>query len=123
MLDELGLTQRNDQGIRLLPDGRPMTIIVETAGEDAQQVDILELITDTWHKAGIKLLTKPLQRELFRNRIYSGTTLVSVWGGLENGLSTADMSPRELAPTAQDQLQWPKWGQFYETSGDRKSVV
>ena len=123
LLDELGLTQRNDRGIRLLPDGRPMTIIVETAGEDAQQVDILELITDTWHKAGIKLLTKPLQRELFRNRIYSGTTLVSVWGGLENGLSTADMSPRELAPTAQDQLQWPKWGQFYETSGDAGEPV
>lgn len=123
LLDELGLTQRNDQGIRLLPDGRPMTIIVETAGEDAQQVDILELITDTWHKAGIKLLTKPLQRELFRNRIYSGTTLVSVWGGLENGLATADMSPRELAPTARDQLQWPKWGQFYETSGDAGEPV
>ncbi|MEE9595530.1 MAG: ABC transporter substrate-binding protein, partial [Acidiferrobacterales bacterium] len=74
LLDELGLTQRNDQGIRLLPDSRPMVVIVETAGEDEQQIDILELITDTWHKAGIKLFTKPLQRELFRNRIYSGTT-------------------------------------------------
>jgi peptide/nickel transport system substrate-binding protein len=118
LLDELGLTQRNNQGIRLLPDGRTMTVIVETAGEDGQQIDILELIADTWLKVGIKLLNKPLQRELFRKRIYSGKTLVSVWGGLENGLSTPDMSPRELAPTAQDQLQWPKWGQFYETSGE-----
>ncbi|MFQ6023839.1 MAG: ABC transporter substrate-binding protein [Acidiferrobacterales bacterium] len=117
LLDELGLTQRNHQGIRLLPDGRPMNIIVETAGEDEQQIDILELIADTWLQAGIKLFNKPLQREVFRNRIYSGKTLVSVWGGLENGLPTADMSPRELAPTAQDQLQWPKWGQFYETGG------
>ena len=31
--------------------------------------------------------------------------------GLENGLPTASMSPRELAPTSQLQYQWPKWGQ------------
>ena len=42
---------------------------------------------------------------------------MSVWSGLENGLPTADTSPEELAPTSQLQLQWPKWGQYYETSG------
>jgi peptide/nickel transport system substrate-binding protein len=117
LLDEIGLTKRNDKGIRLLPDGRPLEIIVETAGESTEQVDVLELVASTWKKAGIKLFSKPLQREVFRNRIYSGKTVVSVWGGLENGLPTPDMSPGELAPTQQDQLQWPKWGQFYETNG------
>jgi peptide/nickel transport system substrate-binding protein len=117
LLDEIGLTQRDRQGIRLLPDGRPMTIIVETAGEDTEQTDVLELIHDTWLKAGIKLFSKPLQREVFRNRIFAGSTLISVWGGLENGLPTADMSPDALAPTNQQQLQWPKWGQFMETGG------
>ncbi|MPY71150.1 MAG: ABC transporter substrate-binding protein, partial [Alphaproteobacteria bacterium] len=34
LLDEIGLTKRNEDGIRLLPDGRPMKIVVETAGED-----------------------------------------------------------------------------------------
>jgi peptide/nickel transport system substrate-binding protein len=117
LLDELGLTQRGARGIRLLPDGRPMRIIVETAGEDTEQTDVLELIHDTWLKAGIKLFSKPLQREVFRNRIFAGSTLISVWGGLENGLPTADMSPEALAPTNQQQLQWPKWGQFFETGG------
>ena len=42
---------------------------------------------------------------------------MSVWSGLENGIPTADMSPEELAPTSQQQLQWPKWGQYYETGG------
>ena len=27
------------------------------------------------------------------------------------------MTPWEFAPTSQQQLQWPKWGQFYETKG------
>ncbi|NIM74280.1 MAG: ABC transporter substrate-binding protein [Gammaproteobacteria bacterium] len=117
LLDEIGLSKRDDKGIRLLPDGRPLEIIVETAGESTEQVDVLELVSSTWRKAGIKLFSKPLQREVFRNRIYSGATLMSVWGGLENGLPTPDMSPAPLAPTRQDQYQWPKWGQYYETNG------
>lgn len=42
---------------------------------------------------------------------------MAVWSGIENGIPTAGMSPGELAPSAQQQLQWPKWGKFYETSG------
>jgi peptide/nickel transport system substrate-binding protein len=55
---------------------------------------------------------------VLRNRIFSGDALMTVWFGLENGVPTADLSPREFAPTSQyDQPQWPKWGQHYETKG------
>ena len=27
------------------------------------------------------------------------------------------MSPWEFAPTSQQELEWPKWGQYYETKG------
>jgi peptide/nickel transport system substrate-binding protein len=117
LLDAIGLTERDARGIRLLPDGRPVEIIVETAGEDTEQTDVLQLIESTWREVGVKLFSKPLQREVFRNRIFSGKTLMSIWGGLENGLPTADMSPEELAPTSQQQLQWPMWGQHRETRG------
>ena len=117
LLDEMGLTEWDDDEARLLPDGRPIHIIVETAGEDTEQTDVLELIRDDWAKIGVKLFTKPSQREVFRNRIFSGETQMSIWFGLENGLPTADMSPEELAPTSQLQLQWPKWGQYRETKG------
>ena len=117
LLDEMGLVRRNDDGIRRMPDGRPLEIIVETAGEDTERTDVLELVGWTWKEAGIKLFSKPLQREVFRNRIVSGQTVVSVWSGLENGLPLPDMSPRELAPTSRDQYQWPRWGEHYETGG------
>ena len=114
----MGLAGRDpDTGLRRLPDGRPLVIVVETAGETSEQADILELVHDTWLKAGIKLYTKPLQRETFRNRIFAGETLISVWGGLENGTPGPDTSPAELAPTSQQQLQWPKWGQYYQNRG------
>src|SRR5918996_3083330 len=117
LLDEIGLTERSNDGLRLLPDGRPMEIIVETAGEETEQADILELVGESWLKLGIKIHTKPSQREMFRNRAFAGDALMSIWYGLENGIPTAEMSPNEFAPTSQQQLQWPKWGQYYETKG------
>ena len=116
LLDEIGLTKRNDRGLRLLPDGRAADIIIDTAGESTLETDVLELVHDSWLKLGIKLHPRPSQREVFRNRIFAGLAIMSVWSGLENGIPSADMSPSELAPTTQQQLHWPKWGQYYESS-------
>ena len=117
LLNEIGLKKRNSQGVRLMPDGRPLEIVIETAGEDTEQTDVLELVRESWAEVGVKVFVKPTQREVFRNRVFSGATVMAVWSGHENGLWTPDMSPQELAPTSQQQLQWPKWGQFAETSG------
>jgi peptide/nickel transport system substrate-binding protein len=116
LLDEIGLKKGRD-GVRRLPDGRPLEMIVETAGESTEHSDVLELIRETWREVGIKVFTKPSQREAWRNRIYSGETVMSVWSGIENGLATPDTSPDELAPMSQAQLQWPKFGQYFETGG------
>ncbi|MBL8806845.1 MAG: ABC transporter substrate-binding protein [Rhodospirillales bacterium] len=123
LLDEIGLTKRDARGVRLMPDGRPLEIVVETAGEDTEQVDVLELIHDSWMRAGVKLYSRPQQREIFRNRIFAGETKMSVWFGLENGLATPDFSPEELAPVNQQGLQWPKWGQYFETNGASGEAV
>lgn len=118
LLDEMGLTERDDNGYRLMPDGRTLEIIVETAGEDPEETDILELIHDSWGEIGVKVFSKPLQRDVLRNRIFAGQTVMAIWFGLENGIPTADMSPAEFAPASQQGLQWPAWGQYNETGGD-----
>jgi peptide/nickel transport system substrate-binding protein len=117
LLDEIGLTERDDEGIRLLPDGRPMDLIIETAGESEEETDVLQLVQENWLELGIKAYVKPLQRQVLRNRIFAGETLMALWFGLENGVPTADMSPHEFVPTSQQQYQWPKWGQYFETGG------
>ena len=70
LLDEMGLTERNGI-VRVLPDGRDMNIIVETAGEDAEQIDVLELIKDNWAEIGIKMFIRPSQRTVLRNRVFA----------------------------------------------------
>ncbi len=123
LLDEMGLDRRDGGGLRVLPDGRPLDIIVETAGEDPSETDVLQLIRDGWRQIGIRLHIKPLQREVFRNRIFSGETLMSIWKGLENAVPTPAMSPHELAPTAQMQYHWPKWGLHQESGGQAGEPV
>ncbi len=117
ILDEIGLTKRNERGIRLMPDGRPLEIIVESAGESTEESDVLRLIHDSWLKVGIKLYEKSSHRDIMRSRIFAGDAMMVISSGLENGLPTPDSSPDELAPTKQIQYQWPKWGQFVESNG------
>ncbi|TNJ47740.1 ABC transporter substrate-binding protein [Phaeobacter sp. B1627] len=117
LLDEAGLTERDGHGIRRLPDGRPMELVIETAGERQEVENALQIITDDWRDIGVKLVMRPLDRDILRNRVFSGTTMASVWYGWDNGLPQSYTSPAYLAPTDQVFLSWPKWGQYHQTGG------
>jgi peptide/nickel transport system substrate-binding protein len=123
LLDELGLIERDKHGIRLMANGSPLEVILHTAGESTEETDVLELIRDSWHKLGIKLLVNASQREVFRDRIFSGYAMIAMFSGIDNGLPSAAMSPEEFVPVNQNQLQWSQWGQFYETNGERGQEV
>jgi peptide/nickel transport system substrate-binding protein len=118
LLDDMGLTERDKDGTRLLPDGRPMWIVVETAGERQEVESALQIIIDNWKDLGIKLLMRPLERDILRNRVYSGETMAAVWFGWDNGLPRSFTSPSYVAPWQQEFFAWPKWGQYHQSSGD-----
>nr|WP_233270659.1 ABC transporter substrate-binding protein [Chachezhania sediminis] len=117
LLDAAGLDKKGADGIRLLPDGRPMEIVIETAGERQEEENALQIITDNWKDIGVKLVMRPLDRDILRNRVYAGTSMASTWYGWDNGLPQPFTSPSYLAPMQQDFQAWPKWGQYYQTGG------
>ncbi len=117
LLDEAGLGARDSDSVRLLPDGRRAEITVESSGESTEETDVLELIADQWAKVGLKTFIRGSQRDIFRRRAYGGETLISVFSGMDNAIANSEMSPQEMAPTAQPQLQWPKWGEYFDTQG------
>ena len=121
LLDDMGLTERTPAGLRELPDGRPMEFVIETAGERSEEENALAIITDTWRDLGIRLIMRPLDRDILRNRIYAGRTMASVWYGWDNGLPGPSTSPSYLAPTNQEFFAWPMWGQYYQTVGQAGS--
>lgn len=121
LLDDMGLADRTPAGLRQLPDGRPMEFVIETAGERSEEENALAIIADTWRDLGIRLIMRPLDRDILRNRIYAGRTMASVWYGWDNGLPGPSTSPSYLAPTNQEFFAWPMWGQYYQTVGQAGS--
>jgi peptide/nickel transport system substrate-binding protein len=117
LLDEIGLTKRDKQGFRLLPDGRLAVIVVESLSEETEDADALHLITEYWKKIGIKMVVKSQTRENFRMRTFSGEALMTAYAGVVTAMPTPDTSPKEFAPTTQGGLQWPKWGMYVESKG------
>lgn len=117
LLDEMGLTKRDNLGIRLLPDGRRLELLVELNGGDSDMLDALQLIGETWADLGIKLIAKPQDRAILRQRSYAGQTIMVMSTGLDNAIPTPEMPPLELAPAVQDTYSWPKWGQHIESKG------
>ena len=117
LLDEVGLTKRDAQGVRLLPDGRPAMLVVEHASEETEDADALHLIAEFWRKIGIKMVTKPQTRENFRLRTFSGEALMTAYAGVATAVPTLNTSPKEFAPTMLGGLQWPKWGVYIESKG------
>ncbi len=123
ILDDLGYTERRADGIRVLPDGRPMRILIETAGERQEVENALQIITDTWRDIGIEMVMRPLDRDILRQHVYSGQSMAAVWFGWDNGIPTAGISPEYLAPRAQDFFSWPKWGQYHQTGGQAGEAI
>jgi peptide/nickel transport system substrate-binding protein len=83
---------------------------------------VLELVADHWRKVGVDLFVRVSQRDVFRSRAVAGTIMMSIWGGLDNGIPRPNMNPSELAPTVEDQLQWPVWGLHYQSHGEQGSA-
>ena len=117
LLDEIGLVRRDANGIRLLPDGRPARLVVESQSEASEDADTLHLIADTWKKIGLGMLVKLQTLENFWLRTTSGEAVMTAYGGVFNAVPTADSSPREFAPVTGTGLQWQKWGMHVESKG------
>lgn len=122
LLDQIGLTQRGTDGVRLMADKRPLELVVETSGESKDENDVLQLIAQHYKGLGIKLVIKPSDRTIMRSRAYAGEAMMTVWSGWDTGIPTPELSPAELAPTRQDTLIWPKWGNYFETNGKSGEV-
>ncbi|SET72698.1 ABC transporter substrate-binding protein [Oceanicella actignis] len=117
LLDELGLDRRDGDGTRLLPDGRRLEIVVESAGERPVEADAMELVAETWREVGVRLIYRPLDRDILRNAAYQGRSMMPLWYGWNNGLPNPDTPPTDVAPVDQANFCWPMWGQHFQTRG------
>ena len=114
-------TSAAPDGTRLLPDGRPMEIVVETSGEDTEQSDVLELVRRPVGADRLQdLRPRPSDRaDHAQPRLCRRGPDDDVLRHRQRRAVAHPCRPRTSPRPAQgDQLQWPKWGQYYETNGE-----
>jgi len=82
MLDEIGLTERDSDGFRLLPDGSgPLTIVL--AHPNNIQSDPSELVKAYWDAVGVKTVIDTQERSVHYEKMAANELQVAPWGNEE----------------------------------------
>jgi len=114
LIDTAGLTERDAEGFRLLPDGNRLTIFLEISSHMTDAVDAAELIRGHWQAVGIDMRIKVEERSLFYERHEANEHDASTWGG-EGGRGFAViLTPKNFVPyhTAGSRFALP-WAYWY----------
>ena len=81
LLDEMGLDKKNSAGIRLRPDGEPLTYVIEQAGLRVGPLTpkVCELVAAYWREIGIDASSKEVTENLLNERLNNGQVQCTVW--------------------------------------------
>jgi peptide/nickel transport system substrate-binding protein len=80
MLDEIGLTERDEEGFRKRLDGEQLTIAIEYAPVFGPWSDVLQMVSQYWADVGVRAFPNEEARTLFSERGSAGTLMdIGVW--------------------------------------------
>ena len=68
LLDEAGLTERDNDGFRIGPDGKTLLMLVEWCNASGVPVPVMELVKEYWEAVGVKTLLKFEGNKIFWTR-------------------------------------------------------
>lgn len=117
LLDDMGLTDRRSDGIRMIADDRPLQIVVEAEGTSQEQMDVLQLVAETWQGIGVSLFAKASDRDIMWKRALAGSLVMMAANGYDNGIPTSAMSPAERVPADSSFLSGMAWGAWRDSEG------
>ena len=81
LLDAMDLTRTDDRGRRLRPDGKPLTLQLETSSTFGGTSRLFEMVAAYWTAVGVETKVKTMARELFEERINARLFDVTSWIG------------------------------------------
>lgn len=116
LLDGLGLTERDSNGIRLGFDGEPIRIELATSSDQSEFGDIAQLVVEHWKEIGIDLDARQAERSLVYERIQNNSHDMHVWWG-DGGLNDAILDPRFYFPFSLESAFAEAWSQWYMGNG------
>ena len=117
ILDELGYAWSTDGSVRLMPDGKPFNIILETIEEF---VPMGEMVSEMWTAVGIKTTLKQQERSFARERYMTNEREAQcfTFDGVAEPTLLGNTYDKMLPPFGRDELGFaPLWRSWIESDG------
>src|SRR5262249_44126351 len=97
LLDSIGLSKKDAQGIRLLPSGKPATLEISAVPAFGAWPDVAQLVAKDWEKVGIKTVVQIRERALHFKMRDANELQTEIWNEDTSGFpftGSAKMDPR-----------------------------
>jgi len=104
LLDEMGMTERDADGFRLTPSGKPLLVYISSAEHLAEHVTIAELAIEYWAEIGINATLEIISTDLLTQRNLASETMIwTIWS----------VAPMWVNATWTDWIPpTPEWGRW-----------
>ena len=117
LLDDMGLTQTDGDGFRLMPDGRRLAFTIQYWPEEpATKTAMSELVKEYWAEIGVDITLQPQDRSLNAQRAEANEIQMNIWHG---GGTTDNIWMNNASPPLAAGIGWGTlWAQWYSTDGE-----
>tara|TARA_R110002049_G_scaffold52872_24_gene148257 strand:- start:68116 stop:70005 length:1890 start_codon:yes stop_codon:yes gene_type:complete len=108
-LAKANLTQKDDEGFLLRPDGKRLSFTIDTEGSD--RFDMLNAVIQYWRDIGIDVTARNLARDVFVANRQNNNHHASAWGG-DGGLDAMVIPINYLPVSAESSwfaTGWSNW--------------
>jgi len=116
LLDAVGLTRRDADGIRLRPDGQPLILRIDCTPMSCS-LGTLELVAKDWTAVGVKTDVNILARQLFYQRKAALLHDVGCWFGADEQNPLLD--PRFFFPWKDESIQGIAYAAWFRSTGKK----
>jgi peptide/nickel transport system substrate-binding protein len=111
LLDGIGLTKKDANGIRLLPNGKPATIEISVVPAFGAWPDVALLVSKDWEAVGIKTIVQIRERALHFKMNENNELMAEIWNEDSSAFpytGNAKQDPRN-APILTIGPLWRRW--------------
>lgn len=118
-LDAAGVTERDSDGFRTMPNGDTLTITLDVANAIYPEwPPAASMISTMWGEVGIRMSVNSLDRTLFYDRKAAEANELDagVWSG-DGGLAVEDIDPRWYLPFSYESVWATPWSAYYISEG------
>lgn len=119
LLDDIGLVDRDGDGLREFPDGTQLTITVEYIDWETPKAINIELVAAYWREIGIDLRQKQVDSSLQTARATAGHMQMTLWHGDHVTDILLPVAPDWWVPRTAGwhNHMWNDWVRWYRTDG------